>query len=207
MENANNKKVLILGLGNILLNDEGIGVRVVEEMEKTKLPSNTDILDGGTGGFVLLSLFHEYQTIIIIDATLSDEEPGTIKVLEPKFSSDFPKSLSTHELGMKDMIESAILLGKVPKLYLVAVTISPHQDMDMKVTPEIEKHIPKIINTVFDILKIIAGPLFDKSGALIAELDMDEIVEAKLDFDAIGHYSRDDIFGFTVNNQPDKIIE
>ena len=155
MKQKNNNKVLILGLGNILLNDEGIGVRVVNEMENIDLPKNVDILDGGTGGFVLLSLFHEYNIIIIIDATLSNEEPGTIKILEPKFSSDFPKSLSTHELGMKDMIESAILLGKVPKLYLVAVTISPTQEMDMKVTPSLENHIPDIINSVLGILKQI----------------------------------------------------
>lgn len=145
-------KILILGLGNILLNDEGIGVSVVNEMEKLDLPENVDLLDGGTGGFVLLSLFQEYQTMIIIDATLNNEKPGSIKVLKPKFSSDFPKSMSTHELGMKDMIESAMLLGKVPKLYLVAVTVNSQQEMDMKVTPDLEKQIPKIIETVVSLL-------------------------------------------------------
>lgn len=145
-------KILVLGLGNVLLNDEGIGVRVVNEMEKLDLPENVDVLDGGTGGFVLLSLFQEYQTMIIIDATLNNEKPGSIKVLKPKFSSDFPKSMSTHELGMKDMIESAMLLGKVPKLYLVAVTVNPQQEMDMKVTPDLEKQIPKIIETVVSLL-------------------------------------------------------
>lgn len=145
-------KILVLGLGNVLLNDEGIGVRVVNEMEKLDLPENVDVLDGGTGGFVLLSLFQEYQTMIIIDATLNDAKPGSIKVLEPKFSADFPKSMSTHELGMKDMIESAMLLEKVPKLFLVAVTVFPQQEMDMKVTPELEKQIPRIIETVVNLL-------------------------------------------------------
>lgn len=152
MINHNTNKTLVLGLGNVLLNDEGIGVRVVEEMAKIQLPDNVDTLDGGTGGFVLLSLFQDYSTIIIIDATLNEEEPGTIKVLEPKYSSDFPRSLSTHELGMKDMIESAMLLGKVPKLYLVAITISPQQDMDMKVTPSLTNKIPSIIEVIKKIL-------------------------------------------------------
>ncbi len=146
-------KILIMGLGNILLNDEGIGVQVVREMENLKLPDNVDLLDGGTGGFVLLSLFQDYNIIIIIDATLGDEEIGNIKVLEPKFSSDFPKSLSTHELGMKDMIESAMLLEKVPKLYLVAVNINPQQDMDMKVSPVMMKKVPEIIDIVLEILE------------------------------------------------------
>ena len=51
--------------------------------------------------------------------------------------------------------------------------------------------------------KIISGPLFDESGALIAELDLDEINLSKLDFDVIGHYSRNDIFKFSVLNQPE----
>ena len=54
---------------------------------------------------------------------------------------------------------------------------------------------------------VIAGPLFDEAGALIAEIDLDEIVHAKLDFDVIGHYSRNDIFEFKANNQPDIKIE
>jgi hydrogenase maturation protease len=149
------EKILIMGLGNVLLNDEGIGVQVVREMEKMKLPANVDLLDGGTGGFVLLSLFQEYRKLIIIDATLGDDEIGSIKVLKPKFASDFPKSLSTHELGMKDMIESAILLEKVPELFLVAVNINPRQDMDMKVSNKMMKKIPLIIKEVLGILDSI----------------------------------------------------
>jgi len=51
--------------------------------------------------------------------------------------------------------------------------------------------------------KIIAGPLFNKGGALTAKIDLDEVTESKLDFDVIGHYSRDDIFKFEVNGQPE----
>ncbi len=154
MQTEDNKKILVLGLGNVLLNDEGIGVRTVEKMKDIQLPPGVDLLDGGTGGFVLLSLFHEYNVIIIIDATLSDDAQGTIKVMEPKFSSDFPKSMSTHELGMKDMIESAMLLEKVPKLYLIAVTINPQQEMDMKVSPDLESKIPLIIKQIKNIISI-----------------------------------------------------
>jgi hydrogenase maturation protease len=89
-------KTLILGLGNILLQDEGIGVHALREMEKLKWPPHVDLLDGGTGGFVLLSLFQDYQTMIIIDAALTNDPPGTIKTIQPKFAKDFPKSLITH---------------------------------------------------------------------------------------------------------------
>lgn len=146
-------KTLILGLGNILLQDEGIGVHALREMDKLSWPAHVDVLDGGTGGFVLLSLFQDYQTMIIIDAALTNDPPGTIKTIQPKFAKDFPKSLSTHELGLKDMIESSILLEKVPSLYLITCTINPEQEMSVDLTPEIKKCIPHIIN---ETLKIVA---------------------------------------------------
>lgn len=55
--------------------------------------------------------------------------------------------------------------------------------------------------------KIIAGPLFDEPSALIAVLDLEEIIRSKLDFDVIGHYARNDIFKFSVTDQPDTIVE
>lgn len=151
----NPEKTIILGLGNVLLNDEGIGVRTAQILEKMKWPENIEVLDGGTGGFVLLSLFQTYKNMIIIDASLTNDPEGTIKVIEPKFAKDFPKSLSTHELGLKDMIESAHLLQKVPRLFLISVSINPQQDMDMTLSPKIEEKIPEIIRTVQSILKDI----------------------------------------------------
>lgn len=141
-------KTLILGLGNILLQDEGIGVHTLGELEKIKWPPYVELLDGGTGGFVLLSLFQDYKNMVIIDAALSDEPEGTIRVISPKFARDFPKSLSTHELGLKDMIESAILLGKVPNIRLITITINPDQKMNMDLQPCIKKKIPELIETV-----------------------------------------------------------
>jgi hydrogenase maturation protease len=145
-----------MGLGNVLLQDEGIGVHTLYELEKQEWPESIDLLDGGTGGFVLLSLFQEYKNLIIIDATLSEEPEGTIKVLRPKFAKDFPRSLSTHELGLKDMIESAILLGQVPEIYLVTVAINPEQAMNMDLTDPIKSVIPEVVNNVQQIVDKIS---------------------------------------------------
>lgn len=150
------EKTLILGLGNVLLQDEGIGVHTLRELEKLEWPEYVDLLDGGTGGFVLLSLFQEYKKMVIIDATLSNEPEGTIKVIKPKFAKDFPKSLSTHELGLKDMIESAILLGKVPDIYLIVISIHPEQRMSISLTPGIRKCIPEIVKTVENVISGMA---------------------------------------------------
>lgn len=147
------EKTLIMGLGNVLLQDEGIGVHTLKELEKMAWPEAIDLLDGGTGGFVLLSLFEEYKNLIIIDATLSKEPEGTIKVLTPKFAKDFPKSLSTHELGLKDMIESAILLGQVPNIHLITVSINLEQTMSVDLTSPIKMKIPEVIRTVLKVVE------------------------------------------------------
>ena len=148
----NQEKTLIMGLGNVLLQDEGIGVHVLNELKKQTWPDNVDLLDGGTGGFVLLSLFQEYSKMIIIDATLNDKPEGSIDVIRPRFASDFPKSLSTHDLGLKDMVESAILLEKIPDITLITVSINPRQDMNMELSPALKKQIPAVIDTVHEVL-------------------------------------------------------
>ena len=63
------------------------------------------------------------ENIIMIDATMDNKSAGTVSVIEPRFASDFPKSLSAHDIGLKDLIESVALLGSIPKIYLITVTI------------------------------------------------------------------------------------
>lgn len=153
------KRILILGMGNILLQDEGVGVRAVEYMQNKPLPENVDLLDGGTGGFTLLPEIMNYDEVILIDATLDEHPPGTIRVIQPKFSKDFPRAMSTHDIGLKDLIDSASILGKLPPLQLVVVTIRTIQPMDLELSPEIEKILPGVYQTVLEILsQITQGP-------------------------------------------------
>lgn len=153
-ENTNNPKTLILGMGNILLGDEGVGVRAVEYLEKQQLPDNVDLLDGGTGGFTLLPEIQKYDEVILIDATLDENPIGTIRVIQPKFSKDFPKAMSTHDIGLKDLIESATIIGTLPPLHLIVVTIKEIQPMDLSLSEEIDKVLPEVYTTVLEILAV-----------------------------------------------------
>ncbi len=151
----NDKKILILGMGNILLRDEGVGVRSVEYLQDKDLPGNVDLLDGGTGGFTLLPEIMKYDEVILIDATLDDRPQGTIRVIKPRFSKDFPRAMSTHDIGLKDLIDSASVLGKLPPLHLVVVTIRDIQPMDMDLSPEVAAVLPKVHGTILEILEKI----------------------------------------------------
>lgn len=146
-------EILILGVGNILLQDEGVGIHAIREMEELEWPDHVKLLDGGTGGFHMLSILQEYKTIIMIDATLDSDPPGTIKVLKPKFSKDFPRALSSHDIGLKDLLDSANLLGPLPKIHLIAVTIKPQQDLEMELSREFRHILPEIIKKVKEVLK------------------------------------------------------
>lgn len=141
-------------MGNILLADEGVGVRAVEYMQDKQLPKNVDLLDGGTGGFTLLPEIMRYDEVILIDATLDDNPLGTIRVIQPKFSKDFPKAMSTHDIGLKDLIDSASILGELPPLQLIVVTIKHIQPMDLNLSPELVNVLPEVYNRVRKLIEV-----------------------------------------------------
>ena len=154
----NVEKILILGVGNLVMGDEGIGIHVVRELEKQNLPDNVIVIDGGTGGFHLLEYFQTYKTIILIDATMDNKLTGTISVIQPRFSSDFPPSLSAHDIGLKDLLESAQILGSLPKTYLITITIEKIQNMEIELSEDIRKTIPNVIEKINSILDLIDKP-------------------------------------------------
>lgn len=146
-------KFLVLGIGNVLMGDEGVGVHSINRLEKVGLPANVDLVDGGTGGFHLLSYFENYQTIILIDATMDGKPSGEVSIIEPKFASDFPKTLSAHDIGLKDLLESAQLLNSFPKIYLITISINQIQNMVMELSDEVSGAIPKVIEEVKQIIE------------------------------------------------------
>lgn len=148
--------VLVLGIGNVLLGDEGVGVRVVEELEKLKLPENVRLLDGGTGGFHLLSYLQEYRRVILIDATLDGNPPGTLRIIHPRFSNEFPRTLSAHDIGLKDLIESASLLGGLPVITLITVSVNPEQEMGMELSDEVSASVQTAVNMIAELLEEIS---------------------------------------------------
>lgn len=144
-------RILVLGLGNLLLSDEGLGVQSIDYMLKSGMPDSFELVDGGTGGFHLLSLFEDYQKIIIIDAALDDNPTGTIRIVRPRYSSEFPKALTTHDVGLKDLVETITAIGFNPDIVLIAVTIQPGQILGLNLSTEISRVIPQIRQHVINL--------------------------------------------------------
>lgn len=138
---ATQHSILILGTGNILLRDEGAGIHVIRSLESEGY-ADAELMDGGTGGFHLLGVIQSYKTVIIVDASLDDFPAGHIRILNPKYAKDFPRQLSAHEIGLKDLLDAAFLLGNAPQIYLVAISVKDFQDMGMELSKEIREAIP-----------------------------------------------------------------
>lgn len=143
--------LLILGIGNYLMGDEGVGVQTALALQEMPIADTFDVVDGGTGGFHLLEFFEVHDKVILIDATLDNNEPGTIRLIQPRFAQDFPRAMSTHDIGLRDMVNALQLMDKMPKIYLFVVSIESIQQQGIELTPSIKKAIPILVEKVIEL--------------------------------------------------------
>ncbi|MGA3129688.1 MAG: hydrogenase maturation protease [Terracidiphilus sp.] len=133
----NTKTTLVLGLGNVIMGDEGVGVHVVRALEKQTLPVGVECLDGGTGGFILLEPLQNAGRIILIDAAADGNPPGTVTRTTPRFSRDYPPTLTAHDIGVKDLLDAFYMQGGSRDVVLYAIAIDPRQPISLGLSPEI----------------------------------------------------------------------
>ncbi len=118
---------LILGIGNILLRDEGAGVRVVEALAPSPLPPGVELCDGGTSGADLINVIAGRRKLIVIDAVDADAEPGTVfRLTRDDIMSPARANLSLHELGLAETLFMAEKLNCAPA-EVVAFGIQPKE--------------------------------------------------------------------------------
>ena len=116
--------VLVLGVGNILLEDEGIGVHVVQALSKRyAMPADVEVIDGGTSGMDLLDSIANREHLIIVDAVRTGDAPGTVVRLgSDEVPAFFRSKISPHQLGLSDLLAALELMEQSPKaLTLIGV--------------------------------------------------------------------------------------
>jgi hydrogenase maturation protease len=108
--------VLVLGVGNILLSDEGVGVRVIEELQKLQLPECIEIVDGATRAMELVDIMRGRKRVIIVDALDADAEPGAVFKFGPDQLAETRKmSVSVHDIGVYEAIFLLSLTAELPE--------------------------------------------------------------------------------------------
>ena len=114
------KRILVAGVGNIFLGDDGFGVEVVHRLAGRELPEGVEVVDFGIRGMDLVYALHEdYEAVIFVDATPRGEEPGTVYLLEPEIEEDGEVVLDTHGMDPVKVIKFARALGARPARTLV----------------------------------------------------------------------------------------
>ena len=153
-------RILVLGLGNILLKDEGVGVHVVERLQTLDLPGNVEVIDGGTAGLNVLSLAADVDRLVIIDALRAGREPGTICKLRFKgkeanelarvFGPDSRAKISLHQLGLIDALAATEKLGCMPG-EIVIIGVEPKEiNYGLELTEQVKLKVLEIVNTVLE---------------------------------------------------------
>ncbi len=145
---SNEEKTLVLGLGNVLMGDEGIGVYIVRAIEAHTLPPGVECLDGGTGGFTLLEPLEQAGRIILIDAANDGNPIGTITRTTPRFTRDYPPTITAHDVGMKDLLDMFYIQGGTHEIVLYAITIDPKQPIRMSLSAEGEKFAAEAVERI-----------------------------------------------------------
>lgn len=141
--------VVVLGIGNILLSDEGVGVRVVEQLERNfVLPATVNVIDGGTCGMEMLEQLENLDALIVVDCVRHGQPPATPVLLKgdavPVF---FKTKLSPHQVGLSDVLASLEFTGKAPQ-YTAIVGIQPvSMELGLDLTPQVAARVPELVAT------------------------------------------------------------
>jgi hydrogenase maturation protease len=150
-ENISPKKIIVLGIGNLLLSDEGVGVHVANELVKLPLPPEASVIEGGTDGFRLLNVITEADRLIVIDAVRGGGDPGSIYRFDIDEIDTVPSGFKTsvHQIGILEVIDLSGLIGKTP--HTTVIGVEPKSlEMSMELSPEIREKVPRIIELVLE---------------------------------------------------------
>ncbi len=142
-------RISVLGIGNLLLKDEGVGIHLVEKLAELIEDVSVNIIDGGTSPDFLFLVEDNLDKLIIVDAVKNGDAPGTIY----RFSFDVvdlegAPPFSLHDIGVVDSLRTMALFNKQPKSTIV-IGIEPKTiDFGLELSPELEEKLPKIIDLV-----------------------------------------------------------
>jgi len=145
---------VILGVGNLLLSDEGVGVHVANELMKMDLPPGVSVVEGATDGFGLIGVITEADRLIVVDAVKGGDAPGSIYHFDIDEVQDCPAGFKTslHQIGILEVIRLLGLIGKKPHTTIIGVE-PKSLEMSMELSPEVKDKIPRMIELIFDELK------------------------------------------------------
>ena len=151
-------RVLVLGVGNLLLGDDGFGVHLINALQDTPFPSNVRLLEAGTVSHQLIPLFREIDHLIVIDVVEAGDVPGSIFRFSPD-DMQFPseQKASLHQISLIDVLRMAELTGGKPKTIILGVQPKDVSSWSLELSDELKAVIPKVKDLLFQELQKIGA--------------------------------------------------
>ncbi|MDQ5809758.1 MAG: hydrogenase maturation protease [Actinomycetota bacterium] len=157
------KRILVAGVGNVFLGDDGFGVEVVRRLAGRKLPEGVEVVDFGIRGLDLAyALQRDYEVVVFVDATPRGQEPGTVYLIEPEIEEDGEVSLDTHGMDPVKVIKLSRALGARPPRTLVVgcepqvvVSGEDYDDMIMELSEPVRAAVEEAVKLVESLVEDI----------------------------------------------------
>jgi len=152
---AGSECILVIGIGNPLVEDEGVGVRIAEIlMQSWDFPPRVTVMDAGTMGMGMLQLFRDFDRLVIIDALDgTGEPPGTVMHMDPEDLATSQVLHSLHDIKLSDVLLNAELMGIKPEVDFIGIQVGSMRELVTDMTPEVEAALPLALETVLKVLR------------------------------------------------------
>lgn len=143
-------RTMVMGVGNILLADEGAGIHILKELGNYDLPAGTELLEGGTAGMNLLNHMAGVDHLIIVDSINAAAEPGSIFKFRPGDISVIPEevNVSSHQMGLMEVLKMGETLGKLPQTVVIYGIQPKSLDWGLDLTAEVKGKLTKLAEMV-----------------------------------------------------------
>lgn len=145
-------RVVVLGIGNTIMSDEGVGVHAVEALRRSyTLPGCVDIIDGGTSSMELLDDLADVDLLLVVDAVKAGKPEGTlVRLADREVPVFFRSKLSPHQIGLSDLMASLEFVGQSPKRTVVIGVQAENFELGLEMTPPIAARVPDLVAMVVD---------------------------------------------------------
>ena len=157
-ESGSAPSVLVLGAGNLLLKDDGVGIHVLRRLEKLELPGEVTLLDAGTGIHRLLEEFSRFDRLIVLDCVQAGAEPGAVFRFRPEdVRESRGVTTSLHQMGLLEILEMARLLDRLPETVIIGIQPGDASPWGEELTPEVEARLDRVVQIVLEELQACAA--------------------------------------------------
>lgn len=171
--NAGTQRILIMGVGNPLMGDDGIGPRVVEMLSAGYVfPDNVEVVDAGTMSYMILDMLRDIEDLILIDAMQCETTPpGTVVVMTPEEIAPNQVSHSMHDVGIVDVLQAAGFMGRAPQTVVVGIQIDAIEQFVLELSDPVAAAVPVAAAAVLDELeKLGVVPVPNEGSCASAEV-------------------------------------